>query len=511
MARNVLDSYLSFARNFILAENMRLRSSPLHEAAKRCAIVMRNIKSKMKNIKTLIIAIILFQFAIVNAQFTKLLDFSGTLNGQFPGSSLISDGIHLYGVTNYGGTNDLGTIFKIMPDGTGFIKLLDFAGASNGKRPRGNLVLDGVFLYGTTSSGGSNDFGTLYKIKTDGTNYTKLIDFSNVSSGNSPFGTLVCDNIYLYGTTAFGGINSNGVLFKVKKDGTGFTKLLDFSTLTNGANPWDSLFLIGNYLYGTTQYGGTNNNGVVFKLQTDGNGFLKLYDFGSTNDGRNPLGGLISDGTFLYGTTRQGGTVNKGTLFKIDTFGNGYGKIFDFQGTSSGAGPQSSLIFDGSFLLGMTPQGGSNNIGVIYKISTNGTGFSKLLDFDGANYGSAPLGSLFQDGNILYGMTSNGGISNKGTLFKYVLNLLSIQNIEVKPLFSIYPNPTNGIIEILSESEVLKSVAAFNILGQEVHKQNILDNNKRLTLDFTHLLSGIYFLKIISEKKQLQTLKFVKK
>lgn len=452
----------------------------------------------------------MLQFTNISAQFTKLLDFSGTLDGQYPYGSLISDGTYLYGTTNYGGTNDYGTLFKIMPDGTGYLKLLDFTGTANGKRPHGNLLYDGTYLYGATSSGGSNDFGTLFKIKPDGTDYLKLLNFSNTTSGNSPFGTLISDSVFLYGTTAFGGVNSNGTLFKIKKDGTEFEKLLDFANLATGKNPWDSLYFDGTFLYGTTQYGGLQNNGVLFKVKTDGSEFTKIYDFGGTNNGKNPFGTLISDGTSLYGTTRQGGTAGKGTVFKINNDGSNYSKLHDFLGTSDGAGPQSTLLFDGINLYGMTSQGGLNNFGVIFQLATDGTNFTKLIDFNGATNGKSPLGSLNIEGTTLFGTTSNGGTLDKGIIFKYELTPLTIQN-NLKSKFLLAPNPTNGIVKIISENKNLKNLTVYNTLGQEVFHEKYVGNNNEIVADLSFLKSGIYTLKITTSSNETQTEKLLKR
>src|SRR5438045_3140386 len=106
--------------------------------------------------KALFITLCLFP-AGLSAQYIKLLDFDGATNGKNPNhGSFISDGTFLYGMTTYGGTNDRGTIFKIMPNGTNYFKLLDFAGTSNGSYPYGSLVSDGAFLYGMTQYGGAN-------------------------------------------------------------------------------------------------------------------------------------------------------------------------------------------------------------------------------------------------------------------------------------------------------------------------------------------------------------------
>ena len=155
----------------------------------------------MKKITIILSIAVVHMLCTLNssAQFIKLLDFAGSSNGSMPEySSLISDGIFLYGMTNQGGTNGMGVIFKIRPDGTGYTKLLDFAGAINGKNPKRDLYLDGLFLYGMTANGGTNDMGVIFKIKTDGTGYSKLLDFAGTSNGLCPSGNLISDGTYMY-------------------------------------------------------------------------------------------------------------------------------------------------------------------------------------------------------------------------------------------------------------------------------------------------------------------------
>src|SRR3989337_1881819 len=115
--------------------------------------------------KHLLSAFLIFTLSVAitplaNAQYTKLLDIDGT-NGSSPLGSLISDGTFLYGMTQWGGTNNIGTIFKIMPDGSGYTKLLDFDD-TNGSKPACSLISDGTFLYGMTTFGGTNMMGVVF-------------------------------------------------------------------------------------------------------------------------------------------------------------------------------------------------------------------------------------------------------------------------------------------------------------------------------------------------------------
>ena len=350
--------------------------------------------------------------------YSTLLDFAGASNGGRPYGSLVSDGTFLYGMTSEGGTNNMGVVFKILPDGTGYSKLLDFAGAANGGEPYGSLISDGTFLYGMTSEGGTNNQGVIFKIMPDGTGYSKLLDFAGATNGREPFGSLVSDGTFLYGMTHYGGVNNRGIVFKIMPDGTGFAKLLDFAGMSNGSDPFGSLVSDGAFLYGMTMYGGTNNMGVVFKIMPNGTGYSKLLDFAGVANGANPLGSLVSDGTFLYGITRYGSINGLGVVFKIMPDGSGYSQLLNFANAADGKEPHGSLIYDGTFLYAMTRLGGINNAGVVFKVMPDGTGYFKLFDFAWAKNGGVPRGSLISDGTFLYGMTEWGGINNMGVIFK---------------------------------------------------------------------------------------------
>lgn len=468
-----------------------------------CRITSFTKKINMKN-KLLIVLLAFAEFA--NAQYTKLIDFAGATNGGAPYGSLISDGTFLYGTTSEGGSNNIGVIFKIKPDGTGYSNLLDFAGSINGKKAYGDLISDGTFLYGMTEQGGYNLSGTIFKIKPDGSGYVKLFDFSGTANGAGPRGSLITDGTYFYGMTPGGGTNSLGVIFKIKPDGTGYNKLLDFTGPANGREPYGSLIYDGTFLYGMTADGGVNNFGTVFKIKPDGSSFIKLHDFSGIADGSYPNGTLIYDGTFLYGMTRSGGTDGLGVIFKIKPDGTLYTKLLDFTGTANGKWPYGSLISEGSFLYGMTTGGGTNNKGTVFKIKSDGSGYGKLLDFSGTANGSSPSGSLVSDGSFLYGTTSGGGTNNKGTVFKIGIATSIAENNAITD-FTIYPNPTNGKTNVIInqfENLIMEELKIYNIFGESINLSLNLNRQvnspSNFQIDLSSQPNGIYFLELKTEQ-----------
>jgi uncharacterized repeat protein (TIGR03803 family) len=169
---------------------------------------------------------------------------------------------------------------------------------SDGAGSYAGLILSGDTLYGTAGGGGSSGNGTVFKVNTDGTDFTNLHSFtarvnSTNSDGSGPSAGLILSGNTLYGTAGSGGSSGNGTVFKVNTDGTGFTNLHSFtarinSTNSDGAYLTAGLILLGNTLYGTAAHGGSSGNGTVFKVNTDGTGFTVLHTFTGGDDGAYP-------------------------------------------------------------------------------------------------------------------------------------------------------------------------------------------------------------------------------
>jgi len=359
-------------------------------------------------------------FSIVhNFQFT---------DGQRPFGNVLeaANGV-LYGMTFDGGAFNTGVIFKVNKDGSDFSTLHSFPGTENGFHPLGGLIqaADGD-LYGMTKEGGSVGYGNLFKIKSDGAGYTKLLEFDGTTKGSYPRGDLIqgADH-YLYGLTSNGGSSNKGILFKVKTDGTNFIKLVDFDGLNKGSNPGANLIIGTNgKLFGLTQSGGTNDKGTIFSVNNDGTGFVKLFDFDGTNTGSNSVGSLvqsISD-NYLYGMTNQGGASDLGTVFKIKTDGTGFTKLLDFNGVN-GANPVFGPLLEtqpGVF-LGMTSLGGASNTGVVFSITSNGA-YSLIKDFPQLEGTPEVIATESTIGENYFGVASSGGIFGNGAIFKTAID-----------------------------------------------------------------------------------------
>jgi len=406
----------------------------------------------------------------VTAQsFTNLYNFEGQYfsvsDGNDPQGNLVLSGNTLYGTTQSGGSNGAGTIFSIHVDGTGYTNFynFNFAGpdggyptGSSGGNPYGGLILSGNTLYGTTSSG-SSDNGTVFAVKTDGTGYTNLYRFIGTGFGAHPQSGLILAGNTLYGTTYDGGSNNDGTVFAVNTAGTGFTNLHHFAFAVDGGNLQAGLVLSGNTLYGTTSAGGSANNGTIFAIGTNGTGFTNLYAFTNVNDGGAPEASLILSGTTLYGTAFAGGSAGVGTVFAINTNGVGYTNLYTFSAgaaneqfnltNSDGANPRAGLILLGKTLYGTANGGGTGGVGTVFAINTDGSNFTNLYNFtepDPVTFtntdGGVPLAGLILSGSTLYGTASADGTANLGTVFGLSVTLPGT------PLLTILRSGTNVVL-----------------------------------------------------------------
>ncbi|MGA2188318.1 MAG: choice-of-anchor tandem repeat GloVer-containing protein [Steroidobacteraceae bacterium] len=437
--------------------------------------------------------------------FTTLRSFDGS-NGSGPYAGLVqaTDG-NLYGTTENGGLPyDVGTVFRISPEGT-FKTVYNFGAAdTTGYYPNAGLILgsDGN-LYGTTHSGGINFGGTVFKLTLKG-KLTTLYEFCSHNTAGS--GSAGCTDGYqpnaglvegtngdFYGTTSEGGATASedetggGTVFKVTSKGV-LTTLYSFCSkteCTDGALPNAGLVQAtdGNF-YGTTDSGGTpvmdTDYGTVFKITPEGT-LTTLHSFSYT-DGGQPDGALIQAGDGnLYGTTSEGGPNLYGTVFKITLPGGTLTTLNSFDNTD-GATPWAGLVegSDGS-LYGTTLEGGTstNGDGTIFKITTSGT-LTSLYSFcskTDCRDGDLPYAGLVQATNgSFYGTTDLGGTSGDGTVFSLSVGLgpfvetlptlgkvgaaIKILGTDLTGASGVDFNGTAAVFDVVSASEITATLPA---------------------------------------------------
>lgn len=435
------------------------------------------------------------------AQYTVLYNFINN-SGAIPQyGSLTLSGNVLNGMASAGGAMGYGSIFKINKNGIGYKDIHDFNG-TNGSYPEGSLILSGKTLFGMTSEAGSG-YGNIFSVDTNGNNFKDLFDFNN-TNGATTGGYLTLSGNVLYGMTSAGGTSNVGVIFKMDTNGNSYQVLLNFNGIM-GSYGGAGLTLSGKRLFGMKASGGTHNDGTIFSIDTNGNGFKKLLDFDSAN-GKNPNGSLLIVGNKLYGMTYKGGTDGVGLIFSIDTNGNSYKDMLNFD-TANGWGPTGDLIISGGTLFGMTLAGGIgvNGNGNIFRIDTDGSHFVNMFEFNGTD-GKYPFGDLTLSGNILYGMTSHGGTSDSGVIFKIDTSAVaSVNNIIVgKGAINVYPNPNNGTFTLsLSNVNVACNIEIYNIIGEKVYTEVLPQSQADNAINLIDQPTGVYFYRIIKESGEL--------
>ncbi len=342
---------------------------------------------------------------------TVLHNFASPAKGANPYSTLVRDSSgNFYGTAVNGGLHGAGVVFKMNSGGQTTI-LYNFTGKSDGATPLAGVILDASGnLYGTTFGGGTSNQGVVYKLDPSGTE-TVLYSFTGGADGAAPHSVLTMGpSGNLYGTTQAGGLDGGGVVFRVTPAGAE-TVIHNFTGMADGGLPIAGVILdsAGN-LYGTAEIGGSGYEGVVYKIDSRGK-FTTLYNFTGGADGGEPAAGVIQDAAGnLYGTASFGGTTFGGVVYKVSPSGQET-VLYNFTGLQDGAEPQSGLIRDASGdLYGTTFAGGLMGNGVVYKVNAKGNE-TVIETFSGDPGGAHSFAGVTPDaaGN-LYGTTANGGV-----------------------------------------------------------------------------------------------------
>jgi len=340
--------------------------------------------------------------------FAGLIELNGTLYGTTA-----------YGGTGCSGSSGCGTVFESTTSGQETV-LYRFQGGKDGANPYASLVDVNGALYGTTASGGagcsgSRGCGTVFKITTSGKE-TVLYSFKGAPDGLAPLGNLTVLNGTLYGTTRAGGTGCSGssgcgTVFRITTSGKE-TVLYSFQGEQrgkDGATPLAGLAQLKGALYGTTANGGKDNLGTVFKITASGRETV-LYRFGRRgSNGFDPAAGLINVKGTLYGTTPHSyGAHLSGTVFKITPSGKET-VIYYFKGGNDGGFPYAGLIeFNGSLYGTTSVGGGGRENGAVFQISAAGVEHV-IHAFERSRDGLDPQSNLIAVNGALYGTTVGGG------------------------------------------------------------------------------------------------------
>lgn len=364
--------------------------------------------------------------------FTVLHAFNGP-DGSYPysGVTIAANG-NLYGVTSNGGTYQAGVAYQLKLIGSewAFTSLYQFGRSGDGAVPYASLTFgpDGA-LYGTTTLGGTGG-GTVFNLKPPATVCkttrcpwleSTIWPFQFPGGAQPAYGALAFDQQgNAYGTTEYGGNNDKGAVYKLSRQGQIWTetRLYSFgSSLSDGAWPLHNIVLdrAGN-LYGTTSQGGANGGGTVFQLTASGSGWTETI-IASFPTGANPQAGLIIDAAGnLYGATTGLGANSTAEVFELSPSGNSWQMktLYSFPSVAGfNLGPYGNLVMgrDGS-LYGATFSLGQQGDGNIFKLTPSGQNwtYTDLYDFTGENDGANPVGDLSMDarGNV-YGTAQAEG------------------------------------------------------------------------------------------------------
>jgi uncharacterized repeat protein (TIGR03803 family) len=369
--------------------------------------------------------------------YTVLHSFSsvtGYIGGSTPYAGLIqgSDG-RLYGVTSQNGTFHQGALFALQPDGSGFTVLRHFDGTNDGSTPRGTLLQasDG-WIYGTTTSGGTHGAGTIFKVGTNGANFTVLKHLEAATDGGTPYAGLTEGPAgRLFGVCRVGGVANFGTLFSLNADGSDYRVLVNFR---GNVGFWPEGRLLrgaDGRLYGTTAFQSVNK---VFAVNPDGTGFTILHSLNHLYEGANVVAGLTQTGNGrLYGVAQTGGVYQGGTLFSLNADGSGFQVLRQSDYRATGKHPSGRLLEIGGKLFGTTSAGAFDQdgtsyeppraiqFGTMFSVHLDGTNFSVLRNLVAPTWygGLQPRSGLVGTSNgYLWGMSGSGGSGGgRGTVF----------------------------------------------------------------------------------------------
>jgi uncharacterized repeat protein (TIGR03803 family) len=349
-------------------------------------------------------------------------DFGATsTDGHYPYMNdlvLASDG-NYYGTTTYGGTNNQGTIFRLQTNGT--LKIIhSFVGGAEGCNPTGGLSVNlAGALIGFASGCGSGG-GTIFRSSLNGTvvvlhTMTYQVEgYNNTNcSGRAPVQR--ASDSFLVGVNCNGGPFNGGTAWQMAPNGR-FDVLHAFGEAwADGLNASDMALAADESIIGVTSNGGIGNNGTIFEIAPDGT-YSSLYSFtAQAHDGQYPVGIAIGPDGGYYGFTYYGGQFSQGVVFQ---FLNGKYKTLHHVWNGvirEGGNPFSKPVIDAGGVI----WGNTYNSGALFKVTKSGV-YTTMYVY-GAGDGVNPDGAVALAGNSLYASTRTGGANNFGSVARFAL------------------------------------------------------------------------------------------
>jgi uncharacterized repeat protein (TIGR03803 family) len=441
---------------------------------------------------------VIFKFTIAGSSYQNLYDFNA-LNGENPRGTLVTTpNGYLMGCTTNGGVNSKGVIFGYRASSGTFVKHVDLSSVSGGN-PEGSLIYHPATskCFGLAAQDGLNGQGTLFQLDTNGTAFLKLYDFQQLTGGHPKGKISIASGNRLVGNTYDGGAANYGTVFTINSNGSNYTASGIYDFFGVGANPIGGIIysLSQGKFYGLTSNGGNTSNGTLISVDTTNFNLSAVFSFNDAGlDGGFPVGGIIKGGNGrVYGTTSKGGVNGLGTVFELDASGINTTKVADFNGTA-GSDPRGALVetVPGKY-IGMTFDGGSFNFGCIYEIDASlpfpTAAIQKLALSSGL--GTYPKGGIIKANNgKFYGLTSSGGVNNDGVLFEY--NPITNNYIKRHEFSALTTGsaPVGNLVQAANGSLYGTTSSGGANGGGVIFKYNPTDSSFTKVYDFTNA-SGI--------------------
>ncbi|MCC7298093.1 MAG: T9SS type A sorting domain-containing protein [Bacteroidia bacterium] len=353
--------------------------------------------------------------------------FYSVKNGKVPFTqTLLEVNSKLYGVITNGGNNNKGVLFEYNPVNNNYIVKHHFTD-STGTNPAGILLkATNGNIYGTTLSGGTGGHGTIFEYNLTTQVLKTVVSFNGPSMGSAPRGKMVETGGKIYGICENYAANSSGAIYEFDISSKSITKIAALKSSTTGGSPQGGLMLASSgKIYGMTTNGGAKGNGTLFEYTISSNTVVAVHDFKGT-DGATGTASLIqaSNGK-IWGTTRYGGGVNKGSLFEYDIALDTLKIKSGFGSNSTGYYPGGELLETATdkYLLLLTTGGVNNFSGTIAEYNSAANTLTKKVDFNRISLGASPDGTLVKASinGKYYGLCGYGGSSDGGVLFEYDL------------------------------------------------------------------------------------------